>query len=167
MLIQRSLMPVTAQTSPLRATGSLLLSPFLSVGLTLHRFVVLMLILAWNEEWSLKPSSPQCRCTRCRSWVCRCVRTFRRCIWAGHQAACRRRVLIVAVHGRSWPCGLPPGGLHPIGADHCPEREQSRAWSRRLPRCFGRAKAGRARGCRPTDGGAQRILEPLTAPVEG
>jgi hypothetical protein len=29
------------------------------------------------------------------------------------------------------PCrrGLPPGGLHPIGADHCPEREPSRAWS--------------------------------------
>src|ERR1022692_1103949 len=34
-------------------------------------------------------------------------------------------------HGVSWPRGVPPGGLHPIGADHCLERELSRAWSRR------------------------------------
>jgi hypothetical protein len=42
--------------------------------------------------------------------------------------------------------GLPPGGLHPIGADHCPEREPSRAWSAGLRRCFGRADASRRRG---------------------
>ena len=34
-------------------------------------------------------------------------------------------------HGVSWPCGIAPGGLHPIGADHRLERELSRAWSRR------------------------------------
>jgi hypothetical protein len=36
-------------------------------------------------------------------------------------------------HGVSWAVagGVAPGGLHPIGADHCLEREPSRAWSRR------------------------------------
>ena len=34
-------------------------------------------------------------------------------------------------HGVSWPRGVPPGGLHPIGVDHRLERELSRAWSRR------------------------------------
>lgn len=60
----------------------------------------------------------------------------------GHQAptfACRP--LVSAVHDRSYAGGLPPGGLHPIGADHCPEREPSRARSVGLSRCFGRAEA--------------------------
>jgi hypothetical protein len=64
-------------------------------------------------------------------------------------------------------CGLPPGGLHPIGADHCPEREPSRAWSAGLPRCFGRTEAPRAEVCVSSEGRGQRILDPLTAPVEG
>jgi hypothetical protein len=53
---------------------------------------------------------------------------------------------LLAVHDRSCASGFPPGGLHPIGADHCPERERSRAWSEGLPRCFGRAEAPGARG---------------------
>jgi len=61
-------------------------------------------------------------------------------------AAAAGRAVILAVHDRSYASGFPPGGLHPIGADHCPERERSRAWSAGLPRCFGRAEAQRARG---------------------
>src|ERR1700733_8235404 len=37
-------------------------------------------------------------------------------------------------HGVSWAVtagGVAPGGLHPVGADHCLERELSRAWPRR------------------------------------
>jgi hypothetical protein len=36
-------------------------------------------------------------------------------------------------HGVSWAVaagGIAPGGLHPLGADHCLERESSRAWPR-------------------------------------
>jgi hypothetical protein len=66
---------------------------------------------------------------------------------AGYQAAAEAlREPIRAVHDRSYAGGLPPGGLHPIGADHCPEREPSRAWSAGLRRCFGRAEAGQAGG---------------------
>src|SRR5258708_20613450 len=61
-------------------------------------------------------------------------------------AAAAGRAVILAVHDRSYASGFPPGGLHPIGADHCPERERSRAWSAGLARCFGRAEAQRARG---------------------
>ena len=49
--------------------------------------------------------------------------------YGGDQAATAAlRAPILAVHDRSYSSGLPPGGLHPIGADHCPEREPSRAW---------------------------------------
>ena len=37
------------------------------------------------------------------------------------------RAPVLAVHDRSYSSGLPPGGLHPIGADHCPERLPWRA----------------------------------------
>jgi hypothetical protein len=72
-------------------------------------------------------------------------------------AALARRAVIRAVNDRSYASGLPPGGLHLIGADHCPEREPSRAWSAGLPRCFGREVAqnvpgyAHAGGARPKD----------------
>src|SRR5215472_18446485 len=43
-------------------------------------------------------------------------------------AAAARPAPVLAVHDRSCAWGFPPGGLHPIGADHRPERELSRAW---------------------------------------
>ncbi len=65
----------------------------------------------------------------------------------GNQAAALAVLaVIIAGHDRSHASGLPPGGLHPIGADHRPERERSRAWSAGLPRCFGREEASRTRG---------------------
>jgi hypothetical protein len=77
-------------------------------------------------------------------------------------AAAARRALILSVHDRSCAAGLPPGGLHPIGADHCPQREPSRAWSRRD---FHDALAVQNRddrgGCAGAEGARSRILEPL------
>jgi len=91
--------------------------------------------------------------------------------YGGDQAATAAlRAPILAVHDRSYSSGRPPGGLHPIGADHCPERQRSRAWSGRVSRtskmlwpCRGAAGAG----CAPVEGRDQRILEPLAAAVEG
>ena len=67
-------------------------------------------------------------------------------------AATACRAPILEVHDRSYASGLPSGGLHPIGADHCPEREPSRAWSAGLARCFGRAEAQCPRGWVRTEG---------------
>src|SRR5215469_16300611 len=82
-------------------------------------------------------------------------------------AAAARPAPVLAVHDRSCAWGFPSGGLHPVGADHRPERELSRAWSAGLPRCFGRAEAPCARVVRVRRERGRRILEPLTAPVEG
>jgi hypothetical protein len=89
----------------------------------------------------------RCRRTRCRLPVCMCARSRRRCI---HGPGPSRRRCTPGTD-RCGSCSLltsdlPPGGLHPIGADHGPERERSRAWSAGLPRCFGRAEARCARG---------------------
>src|SRR6266487_6564694 len=70
--------------------------------------------------------------------------------------------------GVSWPCGVASGGLQPIGADQCLERELSRAWSRRD---FQDALAASNPGIRHValtlSWRGQRILEPLTDHVEG
>ncbi len=87
---------------------------------------------------------------------------------SGHQAtAAKFQAPIRAVHDRSYASAFPPGGLHPIGADHCPEREPSRAWSAGLPRCFWPCRGSAREVCMSAEGRGQRILEPLTAPVEG
>jgi hypothetical protein len=63
----------------------------------------------------------------------------------GDQSAALAVLAVIrAVHDRYYTSGLLPGGLHLIGADHCPEREPSRAWSAGLLRCFGRGWARRA-----------------------
>jgi len=91
--------------------------------------------------------------------------------YGGDQAATAAlRAPILAVHDRSYSSGRPPGGLHPIGADHCPERQRSRAWSGRVSRTskmLWPCRGLRGRGVCACEGRDQRILEPLAAAVEG
>ena len=68
--------------------------------------------------------------------------TMRARLQAGHTSLDFRIVALLFMAAPTG-CGLPPGGLHPIGTDHRLEQEQSRAWSAGLPRCFGRAEARR------------------------
>jgi hypothetical protein len=80
-----------------------------------------------------------CPCKRCRSWAGTSAGSQGRGTRPrGLDPALAARATICALHAGSYATGLPPGGLHPICADHCPEREPSRAWSAGLPRCFGR-----------------------------
>jgi hypothetical protein len=76
-------------------------------------------------------------------------------------AAAALRAPICVVHGLRYAGGLPRGGFHPIGADHCPEREPSRAWSAGLPRCFGRAEAQCAEVCMSAEGARPKDLGTL------
>jgi len=91
--------------------------------------------------------------------------------YGGDQAAAAAlRAPILAVHDRSYSSGRPPGDLHPIGADHCPERQRSRAWSGRVSRTFKMlwpCRGSTGAGCAPVEGPGKRILKPLTAAVEG
>ena len=68
---------------------------------------------------------------------------------------------------RAVPVGLPPGGLHSIGADHCPEREPSSAWSADFQDALAVQRLSARWGMNVRRDVAKRILEPLTAPVEG
>jgi len=59
-------------------------------------------------------------------------------------------------------------GFTPIGADHCLERELSRAWSRRdFQDALAVRKPGEPDPALRRKGRGQSILEPLTALVEG
>jgi len=59
-------------------------------------------------------------------------------------------------------------GFNPIGADHCLERELSRAWSRRdFQDALAVSKHGEPDAALKREDRGQRILEPLTGAVEG
>jgi hypothetical protein len=116
-----------------------------------------------------KPSVPRYRRTPCRSRACRCARSYCRCI--RDRAPGRHRRMPCSDHCCSWPLLAPwPPTWWPS-----PDRRRSPPGAgavkglvpKGLPRCFGRAEAHRTRGCTTTKGGGQRILEPLTAAVEG
>ena len=125
-----------------------------------------MLILTWNEEWSLKPSSPQGRCTRCRSWVCRCVRTSPRAFGPGtkppppHTDRCCSWPLLALWPPTWWPSPDRRRSLPGAGA--------VKAWSEGTSKdtLAVRRLAG-PEGVGLRTGAAQRILEPLTAPRGG